>query len=162
LVHPAQGDRRLAEALADQVKTAVHSHGLVRPNVVLVDHGSPQAAVAEVRDYLAGQLREVLGTAVQRVVAASMERREGDAYDFNDPLLARVLRMAPYDAGDLVVALQFLSPGRHAGPGGDIETICKEAQSERPQLRTYMTQPIGTDPRVLQLLVERLGQGLSP
>ena len=92
---------------------------------------------------------------------ASMERREGAAYAFNEPLLATALRTPPFDRGDVVVALQFLSPGRHAGPGGDIADICAAAEAEQPGLRTQMTEPIAADGRLVELLAERL-TGATP
>jgi sirohydrochlorin ferrochelatase len=123
---------------------------------VLTDHGSPQPAVAEVRNHLGDQLRALLGDEIEALVAASMERREGNAYAFNEPLLATVLRTPPFNAGKVVVALQFLSPGRHAGPGGDIAEICDAAEAENPGLHTRMTQPIAADMRLADLLAERL------
>jgi hypothetical protein len=126
-----------------------------------VDHGSPQAAVAAVRDLLGRQLRAVLGDEAEAVAVASMERREGDAYAFNEPLLATALRTPPFDRGEVVVALQFLSPGRHAGPGGDIATICAAAEAGQTELRTQMTEPIATDARLVELLAERLAQAVE-
>ncbi len=158
LVNPADGDRRMAGVLADQVRTTARARGWTRPKVVLVDHGSPQAAVAAVRDHLGRQVRVALGDEIEALAVVSMERREGAAYDFNEPLLATALRTAPFDHGEVVVALQFLSPGRHAGPGGDIATICAAAEAERTDLHTQMTEPIATDERVGELLAERLGQ----
>ena len=50
------------------------------------------------------------------------------------------------DEGEVVVALQFLSPGRHAGPGGDVAEICTEAEATAKAagkiLSTAMTAPI--------------------
>ncbi len=158
LVDPADDDRRLAEVLAAQVRTVARAQGWSRPKVVVVDHGSPQAAVAAVRDHLGRQVRALLGGEIEALAVASMERREGDAYAFNEPLLATVLRTPPFDRGEVVVALQFLSPGRHAGPGGDISTICATAMAEREGLHIRMTDPIAEDPRLLTILAERLAQ----
>jgi sirohydrochlorin ferrochelatase len=114
--------------------------------------------VAAVRDQLGRQLKERMGIEIDAFSVASMERREGSEYDFNEPLLATVLRRSPFDNGQVVVALQFLSPGRHAGPGGDIATICAEAEAERLGLSTQMTEPMAVDPRLVELLAERLKQ----
>jgi hypothetical protein len=88
-----------------------------------------------------------------------MERREGDEYVFNEPLLATCLGTPPFDAGEVVVALQFLSPGRHAGPGGDVATICAEAEGaarlSRRELRTAMTATLADDPRIVAILARR-------
>ena len=158
LVNPADGDSRLAGVLADQVRKAVRERGWSKPKVVLVDHGSPQPAVAAVRDHLGRQVRAELGGEIEALAVASMERRDGDAYAFNEPLLATALRTAPFNEGEVVVALQFLSPGRHAGPGGDIATICAAAEAEQAGLRTQMTEPIAGDERLVELLAERLLQ----
>ena len=153
-------DRRVAEMLADQVREAARARQWRRPKVVLVDHGSPQRAVTAVRDHLAAQLRAVLGGEIEALVAASMERRAGDAYAFNEPLLATALRTPPFNAGEVVVALQFLSPGRHAGPEGDVAQICASAQTEYAGLLTGMTEPIAGDPRLAALLAERAAQAV--
>lgn len=158
LVNPGDADTRLAATLADQVRLTIKARGWAKPKVVLVDHGSPQAAVALVRNHLGEQLRAALAGEVDALAVASMERREGETYAFNEPLLATVLRTPPFDCGDVVVALQFLSPGRHAGPGGDIAEICEVAECEKPGLHTQMTETIATDPRLIELLAERLGQ----
>ena len=158
MVNPEDDDPRLAHVLADQVRRTAQMRGWHRSKVILVDHGSPQAGVAAVRDYLGEKLRTELGEEISHLAVASMERREGVAYDFNEPLLATVLRTPPFNSGEVIVALQFLSPGRHAGPGGDIATICAEAERERPGLSTQMTEPIATDPRLVEVLAERLQQ----
>ena len=63
--------------------------------------------------------------------------------------------------GEVVVCLQFLSPGRHAGPGGDIATLCAAVEAEQDGLRTQMTKPITGDARLIELLAERLQQAVS-
>ena len=161
MVNPAETDSRVAEILADQVSTTARARGWVRPHVILVDHGSPQPSVAVVRNHLGAQLRGLLGDTVAGLAVASMERREGAAYDFNEPLLATVLSTPPFNSGEVVIALQFLSPGRHAGPGGDIAEICHAAEEASPGLQTQMTEPIAADARLVALLTERLAQAQS-
>ncbi len=149
-------DRAVAKIVADNVRRCILGKRLRRPPVVLVDHGSPLAAVAYARDYIAGQLSVLLSPEeVACVGAASMERREGAEYDFNEPLLERRLRMEGYDAGDVVVAMLFLSPGRHAGPGGDVAEICSAAEADQHGLRCHMTDLVGTRPEVIDLLAAR-------
>lgn len=154
-------DRRIAGALADAVRAVIAREGLERPPVLLADHGSPKPAVTAVREHLGRQLRVCLGNAVAAVGTASMERREGPAYDFNEPLLVRALRTPPFADGDVVVALQFLSPGRHAGPDGDIARICTEARAERPGLRTHPTEPLASHPALCEVLAERYREALE-
>ena len=63
-----------------------------------------------------------------------MEQRQGAEYDFNGQLLADMLdSCAAQDPHAVVIlAMMFISPGRHAGPGGDIETICRDAMQKNP------------------------------
>lgn len=109
-------DLRLAQLLADNVREAMT--GARRPTVVLVDHGSPIPEVAAVRNYLAGQLSALLAEEAERVTFASMERRDGDEYRFNEPLLETLLAAPELAGREVVLAMLFLSPGRHAGEGG--------------------------------------------
>ena len=173
----AAGDDRLARILADQVlavrkggtrpsaaakamadrpdgfearpEAALHPH-----RVALVDHGSPASAVNDVRNELAKQLGTQLGPHFI-VAASSMERREGDAYDFCEPLLAGLLRQPGWNTGDVTIALQFLLPGRHAGSAGDVAAICREAEAACGGLRTTMTGLVGEHPLLVDILADR-------
>jgi sirohydrochlorin ferrochelatase len=84
-----------------------------------------------------------------------MERRAGPEYAFNEPLLEQALEQAPYNRGPVIIALQFLAPGRHAGAGGDIATICAQAEASQSELRTQMTATIGAHPLLIEVLAER-------
>jgi sirohydrochlorin ferrochelatase len=161
LVDMSTPDTRIAEALADSARRCIGENGLERPKVLLVDHGSPQPTVAAVRDYLGSQVSELLKGEVELVGTASMERRPGPEYAFNDPLLSVALTQKPFDSGDVVVLMQFLSPGRHAGPSGDIAEICGEASRGRTELRTHLSEPIGNDPRVVAVLIQRYEEALQ-
>lgn len=145
------GDDRLARILADQVRAL----GNASRRVVLVDHGSPARAVTDVRNKLAQQLGALLGPEFT-VAASSMERREGAAYDFCEPLLAGLLRQPGWNSGAVTVAMQFLLPGRHAGPAGDVAKICREAEAASGGgLRTTMTGLVGEHPLLVDILVDR-------
>ena len=151
----ATGDVRLARILADHVRAELGGKAAGPVRVALVDHGSPVAAVTAVRDELARQLAAQLGSEVTAVAPCSMERRPEPAYDFNDPLLARLLVSPPWSAGRVIVAMQFLLPGRHAGPTGDVATLCRQAETARPQLQTRMTRLVGEHPLLLEILADR-------
>ena len=146
----------LASILAERVGEVLVDSGWNRPRVALVDHGSPLPEVTAVRDRLAGELGVLLGERVCEVAAASMERREGEGYAFNEPLLENLLEMEGWSAGEVVISMLFLSPGRHAGPGGDIAGICKRASQRHPGLRTRMTGLVGDHPGIIPILRSRL------
>lgn len=152
-------DLRLAGILRDRVEE-VREPG-ERPAVILVDHGSPAPAVTAVRNFLAGQLSVLLQGKISRLVAASMERREGDEYRFTDPLLESVLTREGFNKGRVIVAMMFLSPGRHAGAGGDVDAICRRAEAIQPGLETVMTGLVGDHPGLIPVLVERMQDGLT-
>ncbi|WP_290633244.1 cobalamin biosynthesis protein CbiX [Aquisalimonas sp.] len=151
-------DLRLAHLLRDGVEGA--KGGMERPAVALVDHGSPIPEVTAVRNGLAGQLSVLLGDTVSRVVGCSMERRDGDAYRFNEPLLERLLDAPGFRDGEVIISMLFLSPGRHAGAEGDVATICREAEARNPGLRTVMTHLAGEHGGIVEILADRLNQGL--
>ncbi|MCU0791905.1 MAG: cobalamin biosynthesis protein CbiX [Opitutaceae bacterium] len=161
LVLPDEEPHELVAILADRVRAVVQERAWVKPCVVLCDHGTPLKSVTEVRDRLAAKLSDVLRGEVAEVAPASMERREGDEYAFNEPLLATRLATPPFDQGNVVVALQFLSPGRHAGPGGDVAEICRAAEEARPGLCTAMSAPIADDPRLVEVLARRAETALA-
>jgi sirohydrochlorin ferrochelatase len=154
------GEPRLAEILLDNVRQTAEAEGLSAvPRVVLVDHGSPLPEVTAVRRSLAADLRERLGVA-PILEEAVMERREGRAYDFNGDLLKDVLRrLAEENRQDpVILSLLFLSAGRHAGSGGDIDQIRGSVAEEFPGFRVLSTPLIGSHPLVIDILLERYRQ----
>jgi sirohydrochlorin ferrochelatase len=146
----------LTSILKNRVLETIASKSLSRPRVVLVDHGSPLKKVTEVRNQLADRLKLELEGEIEELVPASMERREGEAYAFNEPLLENLLRKETWSHGAIVIAMLFLSPGRHAGPEGDVEQICAEAKIANPKFEYYPTSLIGTHQWITPLLEKRL------
>lgn len=146
-------DLRLARILQERVEEVLE--GSEMPAVVVVDHGSPAPEVTYVRNFVAGQLSVLLNTRVSRIAAASMERREGEEFKFNEPLLEKILRTNGFNHGKVIVAMMFLSPGRHAGEGGDVEAICRAAEAKFSGLRTVRTRLVGDHPDLIRILAER-------
>jgi hypothetical protein len=60
-----------------------------------------------------------------------------------------------------VVLQQFLGPGRHAGEGGDLDVICREAERERSGLEVAMTEPVGEDSGITEILADRYREALE-
>lgn len=152
----------LATALREQCQSALRGSGFRRPLVLVCDHGSPLPTVTAVRNRIGAVLAGSLTDPFAGSAVCSMERREGAAFAFNEPLLATALREG-YEAGhrEVIVALQFLFAGRHAGRGGDVATICREAEAACAGLHTYLTEPIGESGAVLTLLERRWRSALS-
>lgn len=149
-------DLRLAHVLADNVMAVMPEGPPGR--VALVDHGSPIFEVTAVRNRLAGQLSALLGERAACVAPASMERRDGDEYRFNEPLLERLLEHQDFNSATVVVALLFLSPGRHAGEEGDIAEICRTAESRHPDLQVVTTRLVGEHDGIVDILCSRFQQ----
>lgn len=121
-----------------------------RGTVFLCDHGSPAPEVTAVRDALAREIRQELQLNPTQFIACSMERREGPECEFNEPLLESVL---PQAQGEATVLMQFLLPGRHAGPHGDVEEIC--ARVAPPSLKWRRSKLIAEHPALPALIARR-------
>lgn len=139
---------KLPGMLIDNLKSTGWTKG--SGTVFLCDHGSPIPKVTLCRDTLAAVLRKELGLKEDELIACSMERREGPAYAFNEPLLADALRQA---RGDAVILMLFLLPGRHAGPDGDVATIAKA--NIPAGVRWKLSPLLGTHPALPALLERR-------
>ncbi|KAL1527381.1 hypothetical protein AB1Y20_016049 [Prymnesium parvum] len=150
-------DDRVARALAALVREVGEEKQLEQPlKVVVVDHGTPSPQVNAVRERLTNDIRTLLGERASVVAAASMERRDGAEYDFNEPLLENLLQTPPFQEGDVVLAMAFLQPGKHAGEGGDIAQIVERACHQSPGLRVHSTPLLASQSLVLEVLRDRV------
>lgn len=151
-----ESDEELASIMAEEVRKTAAAHSLgPSVEVMLVDHGSPSPAVARCRDRVAEQMARLLG-AEAKVVATSMERRAGEAYAFNEPLLESALDREAKAAGEvLILSMMFLLPGRHAGPGGDISQICEASRFMKSGGLVIPTSLVGRSERLVDLLARR-------
>jgi sirohydrochlorin ferrochelatase len=149
------GEQRLAEILADHAREEIKALA-TGARVAVVDHGSPSRAVTAVRDAVAEQVRLLLGSAVIEVAACSMERREGDEFAFNEPLLGNLLAREGWRDGAVVVALLFIGPGKHAGADGDVAQIVRRARAGKTDTVRF-TPVMGLHPRLIEILADRVG-----
>jgi sirohydrochlorin ferrochelatase len=156
----APDDLTLARILGDLVDKELGESGWHRPAVALVDHGTPRRAVTDVRNLVAEQLGRVLGDRVSLVAPCSMERRDRPEYDYNEPRLENLLGGEGF-AENVIVSMLFLSPGRHAGPGGDVAEICANAEMAIAGSATRMTDLVATHPGLIDILARRLGEVLG-
>lgn len=149
-------DPRLAQMLADQIRALQASPDT---KLALVDHGTPIIEVNRVRNAVAQQLACELGVPV--VLPCSMERREGKAYAFNDPLLEKLGSIDDFVGGRLILAMFFLLPGRHAGEGGDVAEICEGLIAEGTFEEIQNTPLLGEHPMLIEILEDRLREVMS-
>jgi sirohydrochlorin ferrochelatase len=151
------GEERLLDILEQHVTPMCAKARPGTTHIVVVDHGSPLPQVTAVRNWIAAGLASRLRS-VGAVIGAAMERRPGVAYDFNGRLLESVLADIAADSpeADIVLAMQFISPGRHAGPGGDVEGICHELRQRYPRLQITTTPLVGEHPLLIDILASRV------
>lgn len=152
---------------ASRIRETIAARRLHRPAVIVVDHGGPSPASAALRDQLAAGIRTKLGNAIGPLAAASME---GADHAHNHPLLAAQLAAPGFTAGDIVIAPLFLSPGRHAGPDGDLARIARAACSEPADWTAgrmtvarhrHFTGLIGTHPLAVEALADALAKTIA-
>ena len=149
-------DPRLAQMLADQIRALQPSPDT---KLALVDHGTPIMEVNRVRNAVARQLANELD--MPAVLPCSMERREGEGYAFNDPLLEKLGSVDDFAGGRLILAMFFLLPGRHAGDGGDVAEICEGLIVEGTFEQIQNTPLLGEHPMLLEILEDRLREVIS-
>lgn len=151
----------LAEIVAARVRETIAEKALTRPAVIVVDHGGPARASADLRNRVAAEARGALGAAIGALAAASMESPHGPEFTFNRPLLEDQLAAPGFERGDVVIAPLFLSPGRHAGAGGDLARIAGAAETRSPGLRCHFAGLAGTHPFAVRFLGEGLKRALE-
>jgi hypothetical protein len=150
----------LAGIVVARIRETIALRGLARPAVIVVDHGGPERRSAELRDRIAAETRGLLGDEIGVLSAASMEAPEGPEFAFNRPLFAEQLAAPDFSGGDVVIMPLFLSPGRHAGPGGDLERIARAAEARNPGLKCAFCELVGTHPLALEALARGVDQSL--
>lgn len=156
LFNPAEPSHSLANILLQNLTSIDDT---LQQATIVVDHGSPLPSVTAVRQALVKELKQTIHSPIYEAV---MERREGAEYDFNGPLLAdRLDELATQNPSlSVTIAMLFISPGRHAGDGGDIHEICREAEKAHPGLRISISPLVGDNPALIDLLEQRYHQAI--
>lgn len=154
-------EKILAQALDQQIEQVRLENKLPNPHVAMVDHGTPVFEVNQVRERVGMELNKLFVKGDFTFSTCSMERREGDEFAFNDPLLEQVLaKWGRLGVEQVVLALFFLLPGRHAGKNGDLVEICKDAEKKFPQMKIFQTLPLGEENIIFEILMGRLNAEL--
>lgn len=143
------GRGAISTIVAERIRSLIAARSLRAPPVIVVDHGGPSVASARLRDALAAEIRSLLGREVGTLTAASMEGA-------HPPLLAEQLQQADLARRDVIVAPLFLSPGRHAGPAGDLARIGRASAA-----RCHFTELVGTHPHAVDALAGALRESIS-
>ena len=113
--------------------------------IILVDHGSKVAEANAMLDEVVRMFRESTGAPI--VEPAHMELAE--------PTIAQAFaRCVEQGAHQVVVHPYFLAPGRHSTE--DIPSMVKKVARAHPELSATVTQPLGLDPRMSQIILDRI------
>jgi len=116
-----------------------------RPGLLIVDHGTRAAAnnrhLEELAQAVAQERPEWL------VQHAHMELAEPDFAQGIEQLVAR-------GADEILVHLHFLGAGFHVRES--IPELVAEARARHPQLPIETTEPLGRDPRLVEIVVGRM------
>lgn len=117
--------------------------------LIFVDHGSRFQAANVMLEEVVRMAREHGG--YDLVEAAHMELAE--------PTLEQAFeRCVAQGAERVVVHPYFLSPGRHSQ--SDIPRMTREAGAKYPHVETWMTEPLGVDDRLIEVVLSRVEECL--
>ena len=89
-----------------------------------------------------------------------MERREGDEYAFNEPLLENLTPSKTHQQ-HCIAAMLFLLPGRHAGEGGDVSDICDALMADGVFEDIQISKLMSEHPLLALILKDRLAAKYS-
>lgn len=118
--------------------------------LILVDHGSEQSAANDLLLEVADRVRESSGFAI--VEPAHMDLAEPSI----EQAFARCVRRG---ASFVVVHPYFLAPGRHSTK--DIPRMAEEAAAKYPHVGYCITEPLGLDPRMIEIVMRRVHEALA-
>ena len=118
--------------------------------IILVDHGSKRDEANALLEDVAQLFRGVSGAAIVEI--AHMELAE--------PTIAQAFaRCVAQGARRVVVHPYFLAPGRHST--SDIPRLVDEAAAQHPGVPATVTAPLGLDPRMTEIIADRIEASLS-
>jgi sirohydrochlorin ferrochelatase len=112
--------------------------------VLLVDHGSRRPEANALLESLAQALRARVDHAVE---IAHLEAAPPDIAQGVDACVAT-------GATEVVVLPCFLAPGNHASE--DVPRLAREAAARHRGVRVRVAEPLGTHPKLVEILLERL------
>lgn len=119
--------------------------------LVVVDHGSRNPAANASLEETVRQVQASSGGAYVAVLAAHMELAPPGLGTAVDEAVAA-------GAQEVVVALYFLSPGRHSET--DVPRLVAEAASRHPAIRFHVTAALGPHRSLAALVLERASDAL--
>lgn len=118
--------------------------------IILVDHGSTRIEANDMLDQVVQLFREESGAKI--VEPAHME--------LAPPSIADAYRKCVDQGAErIVIHPYFLSPGRHST--ADIPRMAQEAAAEHPGIPFVVTDALGLDPQLSQVILRRIHEALD-
>lgn len=118
--------------------------------IILVDHGSKRPEANDLLLNVVRRFRETTGAPI--VEPAHMELAE--------PSIAKALAACVRQgARRVVVHPYFLAPGRHST--SDIPRLCLEAAAAHPGVDVRVSEPLGLDDRLIDVVRARIDDALT-
>jgi len=119
----------------------------VKQALLIIDHGSRRNEANDMLQEVAQLLREMSDFKI--VCCAHMELAAPTIQQGFDACVAQ-------GAEEIIVHPYFLSPGRHST--ADIPRLVAEAAAGHPLVRYRITEPLGLDRKIGELILERVRQ----
>jgi sirohydrochlorin ferrochelatase len=116
--------------------------------ILLVDHGSRRPEARAVVEAVAAELRERLSHHV--VAVAHLEIEEPDVATGIDRCVAA-------GATEIAIHPYFLAPGMHSTR--DLPEQAEAACARHPGVTIRVSDPLGYDPRIVDVVLDRIGEG---
>jgi sirohydrochlorin ferrochelatase len=126
------------------------SHPTHTIGLVIVDHGSRKQAANDMLLDVVAMIKRVAHAGI--VEPAHMELAEPTIAQAFDKCVARGATL-------VIVHPYFLSPGRHSTT--DIPTLTAAAAAKHPRIRFHVTEPLGLDEKIAQLIQQRISECLN-
>ena len=118
--------------------------------IILVDHGSERAEANDLLLDVVEQFRQATGARI--VEPAHMELAVPSIADAFGRCVAQGARR-------IVIHPYFLAPGRHGA--SDIPRLASEAAQAHPGVDFAVTEPLGLDSRMSEIILRRIQEALS-
>jgi sirohydrochlorin ferrochelatase len=118
---------------------------VLKQAILIVDHGSRRAEANEALEAVAVLVKRARPDAIVRV--AHMDLAPPSVADAFDACVAE-------GALEVIVHPYFLSPGSHTT--NDIPRLVREAALRHPGVVTRITDPLGTHPKIAEVILERI------
>ena len=124
----------------------------MQTGIIIVDHGSRLPQSNQMLEQVAAEFAQRFSQRYQIVEPAHME--------LADPTIPQAFDNCVAQGATLIIVHPyFLSPGRHSTT--DIPRMTAAAAARHPAVKFHVTQPLGLDEKIAQLMLQRISHCLQ-